>query len=228
MNFQKLYRKIQSIDNPSRTISESVSPDDIKDLVSQLEIGDITYEEFREKLDSLESTDYSMRQGEQGEPDRREADAWEKERGDWEGMDDEIDDEEFGLDEECGIGGPSNSPQQQTDNVTMNVSMNGSGAGGIRDLMNVLKDIQDGPDDKDSTDAGSTVLLKQPSVSALFGKENAMNSPDEQYMDIDSVINPPSNGINSPTKSYPVAAGGDNPMALKPRLESLYQQIKNR
>ncbi len=28
----------------------------------------------------------------------------------------------------------------------MNVTMNGTGASGIRDLMNVLKDIQDGPD----------------------------------------------------------------------------------
>lgn len=40
---------------------------------------------------------------------------------------------------------PSMAPPQQ-DTVSMNVSMNAQGAGGIRDLMNVLKDIQDGPD----------------------------------------------------------------------------------
>ena len=52
--------------------------------------------------------------------------------------------------QECGempgmMGGmPSMTPPQQ-DTVSMNVSMNAQGAGGIRDLMNVLKDIQDCP-----------------------------------------------------------------------------------
>jgi hypothetical protein len=52
--------------------------------------------------------------------------------------------------EECGMmppmGGMSPSAPPQQDTVSMNVSMNAQGAGGIRDLMNVLKDIQDGPD----------------------------------------------------------------------------------
>jgi hypothetical protein len=39
---------------------------------------------------------------------------------------------------------PASAPS--SDSVTMNVTMNGTGASGIRDLMNVLKDIQDGPD----------------------------------------------------------------------------------
>ena len=51
---------------------------------------------------------------------------------------------------ECGMmgdmGGSISAPKQQ-DSVTMNVSMNGSGSGGIRDLLNVLKDIQNGPDE---------------------------------------------------------------------------------
>lgn len=52
--------------------------------------------------------------------------------------------------QECGempgmMAMPSMAPPQQ-DTVSMNVSMNAQGAGGIRDLMNVLKDIQDGPD----------------------------------------------------------------------------------
>ena len=38
-----------------------------------------------------------------------------------------------------GISGPSEQP----DNVTMNVSMNGSGAGGIRDLMAIIKNIEE-------------------------------------------------------------------------------------
>lgn len=52
--------------------------------------------------------------------------------------------------QECGempgmMGAMPSAPAQQ-DTVSMNVSMNAQGAGGIRDLMNVLKDIQDGPD----------------------------------------------------------------------------------
>ena len=36
-------------------------------------------------------------------------------------------------------------PPKQADNVTMNVSLNGSGAGGVKDLMKILRDIEDGP-----------------------------------------------------------------------------------
>jgi len=52
------------------------------------------------------------------------------------------------------IGGPMGlpgmmghqEPPKQQDNVTMNVSLNGSGSGGVRSLMNILKDIEDGGD----------------------------------------------------------------------------------
>jgi hypothetical protein len=48
--------------------------------------------------------------------------------------------------EECGMGpmtSPMSSPMPQQDNVSMNVNMSGSGAGGIRDLMAILKNIED-------------------------------------------------------------------------------------
>jgi hypothetical protein len=48
--------------------------------------------------------------------------------------------------EECGMGpmtSPMSSPMPQQDNVNMNVNMSGSGAGGIRDLMAILKNIED-------------------------------------------------------------------------------------
>jgi hypothetical protein len=67
---------------------------------------------------------------------------------------------------ECGmpiaIGGPAGAPKQQ-DNVTMNVSMNGSGAGGISDLMKILRNIE-GSDNKDP---------HQHDVSQLFGEPEA-------------------------------------------------------
>jgi hypothetical protein len=67
------------------------------------------------------------------------------------------------ADTECGmpiaIGGPVGAPKQQ-DNVTMNVSMNGSGSGGIADLMKILRNIENG-DNKDP---------HQHDVSQLFGE----------------------------------------------------------
>jgi hypothetical protein len=43
------------------------------------------------------------------------------------------------------LGGHTEAPKQ-ADNVTMNVSLNGQGSGGVRSLMNILKDIEDGGD----------------------------------------------------------------------------------
>ena len=75
--------------------------------------------------------------------------------------------------EECGmpisVGGPMGAPKQQ-DNVTMNVSMNGSGAGGISDLMKILRNIENG-ENKDP---------HQHDVSQLFGEPEA--GPEEPIM----------------------------------------------
>ena len=74
------------------------------------------------------------------------------------------------ADTECGmpiaIGGAmggSSMPPKQQDNVTMNVSMNGSGAGGISDLMKILRNIENG-DNRDP---------HQHDVSQLFGEPDA-------------------------------------------------------
>ena len=52
--------------------------------------------------------------------------------------------EEAAIDE-CGMMGGMSGPMEppkQSDSVTMNVSMNGSGAGGIKDLMQILRNIR--------------------------------------------------------------------------------------
>jgi len=71
------------------------------------------------------------------------------------------------ADTECGmpiaIGGAMGGSPKQQDNVTMNVSMNGSGAGGIADLMKILRDIEHG-DNRDP---------HQHDVSQLFGEPEA-------------------------------------------------------
>ena len=53
--------------------------------------------------------------------------------------------DECGMDMPGGMMGMRNSGQQ--DSVNMNVSLNAAGAGGIRDLMGILKHIEDGGED---------------------------------------------------------------------------------
>ena len=106
--------------------------------------------------------------------------------------------------------------QKQMDSVSMNVNMTAAGAGGLRDLLNVLKDIQDGPEsgstvhsfgmstphtdtnsmfDKDHEhgseefgDADKDVLItKKPGMDVLTFDDYA-NEPDEEYSNIAAVI----------------------------------------
>jgi hypothetical protein len=128
--------------------------------------------------------------------------------------------------EECGMPPSMADAPKQQDSVTMSVNMNGSGSGGIADLMAILRKIENSaPEGGDEMDM---LVKKLPGFDNFVGGEQFANEPDEVYKNVDAVINPPSNGLNEPTQSYPAAAGGDNPMNIKPRLESLYNQIKNR
>ena len=47
-------------------MNEDIHPDMIQELAGRLASGEISYEEFQQEVDSLEQTDYSMRQGEMG------------------------------------------------------------------------------------------------------------------------------------------------------------------
>jgi len=112
---------------------------------------------------------------------------------------------------ECG-GMMQQSPMKQQDNVTVNVSMNGSGAGGIRDLMAILKNIEQGGDSSD----------------VVFGTdEEFANSPDEQIAPI-SAVTPTGNDIHSKGGEAPKVNGGGNPMqeALVQKLSAHYDSIK--
>lgn len=161
---------------------------------------------------------------------------------------------------ECGemssgmMGSTMDEPKQQ-DSVTMNVSMNGNGAGGIRDLLDVLKDIQDG-----SSDGG-----EMPGDDMDMGMDSG-EGPGELEKDIDSmggvidddfgnsmqgdlgpeVMPMPDNGadLHREKGAYPKANGGDNAMKLKLKgneqtykipsgplkikLEGLYREILSR
>jgi len=102
--------------------------------------------------------------------------------------------------EECGMDmmpmGHMPAPKQ-SDSVTMNVSMNGSGAGGIRDLLNVLKDIQDGSqhDSHDSDTGEFDILIGEPEEESYEeesidngGFDSATTNPDETTLNINSIF----------------------------------------
>jgi hypothetical protein len=125
--------------------------------------------------------------------------------------------------EECG-GMPSMGPMssmapKQQDNVTMNVSMNGSGAGGIRDLMSILKNIEQGGGDAEK--------------DMVVGLEQMANAPDEQTAGIDAVT-PTGDDLHSKGGEAPKVNGGGNPMqrgvseGLLDQLNNLYQEVKLR
>lgn len=155
--------------------------------------------------------------------------------------------------EECGMPGMSSMPSgmmgmrdeppKQADSVTMNVSMNGSGAGGIRDLMSILKNIE-----QESNDAEMPIAISvdepemghdhhdhevdQHDAERLFGDmgEELANEPDEMYGDMSSAI-PDGDDMHKSKTMYRRAQPGDNPMAsesLKAQLKNLYTEVKNR
>lgn len=128
-------------------------------------------------------------------------------------------------------------PSKQQDNVSMNVSMNGSGSGGIRDLMNILRNLEQGSDDHSDHgghDDGLDMKLGQP---ALIMKKDPVlgdefdNSPAPVIKQQGAFPQDTGNDLHRPKGSYPATAGGDNPMALesiKNRLNSMYQNIKSK
>lgn len=143
--------------------------------------------------------------------------------------------------EECGMG--PMEPMKQQDNVTMNISMNGSGAGGIRDLLDILKNL-----DHDDDEAGLDSLIKgmgdEPMGDKPMGKvavigddmpiDELANEPDEMYATVGDVI-PTGNDLHSHGgNEVDKVNGGGNPYtnvdeeALIAKLASLYESIKTR
>ncbi len=139
---------------------------------------------------------------------------------------------EDGSVEECGMMGPSSMsmPPKQSDSVNMNVSLNASGAGGIRDLMGILKNIEDGGHDH-SHDMDPELIVRKMSapdhdMEKFMGAEAFANEPDEMYSD----INYDAGGdLNRPKGAYAMAQPGDNAMtveSIRNSLEKKYQAIK--
>lgn len=155
--------------------------------------------------------------------------------------------------EECGMSEMHGSPSQQ-DSVNMSVSMNASGKGGIRDLMDILKNIDDavsGPSDDDSDDViigtpeeeiepVNLGEIPDPSVELdepLQGEEFA-NEP--EFQQFDNIVS--GNDLHKEKGAYPAAQKGDNGIAaykkeaaiasisesLVSRLSNHYREVKSR
>lgn len=146
--------------------------------------------------------------------------------------------------DECGMG-PMGSMSQQ-DNVNMNVNMSGSGAGGIRDLLDILKNLDGGSDEHgDGHDLGDLIdKMDEPEMPKPMGMamkkpivvgddmpvDEFANEPDEMYAPAQAVT-PTGNDLHSKGAEFPKVNGGGNPMtmeALLHRLDNLYQEIKSR
>ena len=154
--------------------------------------------------------------------------------------------------EECGdmpMPGAMSQPPKQSDSVTMNVSMNGSGAGGIRDLMDILRNLDNTSDEEEFPDADDGMAVvsiggdddmdhdhdhskHDDDGEDLFGGvgEEIKNAPDEMYANVDA-ITPTGNDIHSKGDEYKKVNGGGNPMraeSLIGQLQNLYKEVKSR
>ena len=123
---------------------------------------------------------------------------------------------------ECGDM-PMPAAPKQSDSVTMNVSMNGSGAGGIKDLMAILRNIESGATSDHSH--GADKLFTEPSELS----DDFANGQNTTTLNIDAVT-PTGDDLASKGAEAEKVNGGGNPMgvdeSLVDRLTRHYQSIK--
>ena len=137
-----------------------------------------------------------------------------------------------GTVEECGMA-PMPPHQGQQDSVNMNVTMSGSGQGGIRDLLAVLKDIETGSTgDQD----GDAVIIGGDEIDDVQSdlEDSYNNEPNEEVAGVDAVT-PTGNDIHSKGDEAEKVNGGGNPWrqtevseSLLQRLSQHYQEVKGR
>lgn len=134
--------------------------------------------------------------------------------------------------EECGMAPAAHAGQQ--DSVNMNVTMSGSGEGGIRELLNVLKDIDTG---NAPTDGEDPAIFGEPSDShdePVTDEDYSNDADNTVTLDIDAVT-PTGDDMHSKGAEAEKANGGGNPWnqtevseSLLNRLAQHYQEVKDR
>lgn len=135
------------------------------------------------------------------------------------------------LIDECGMG-PMSSPQDQQDNVNMSVNMSGAGAGGIRDLLDILRNLESGDSEMGGDDLGALIgnMDKEPIVGSQMAVDEFANEPDEMYAP-QSAVTPTGDDLHSKGAEAPKVNGGGNPMSMESlisRLSSHYDAVKSR
>ena len=162
--------------------------------------------------------------------------------------------------EECGDmptpGAVVHEMPPQQDNVTMNVSMNGQGSGGIKSLMDILRNIEAGVEDdkvsltaepeiavvddmltksSDSSVAGDESIAHEGSEETVIGhdidddKDDAVkNRPHSVTYNVDTITRHGDDLLAKGDIKRLKMNGGENPMqeGLVERLQSLYDSIK--
>lgn len=136
--------------------------------------------------------------------------------------------------EECGAMPIMSGHPEQQNSVTMNVSMNGSGAEGIRDLMAILKNIEDAGEPHHDTDGPADMIVgvEEPEMEEDTdgGFQSATTAPSEEIAGIDAVTRT-GNDLASKGDEAPKVNGGGNPFVkegLLNHLTNLYKEVKER
>lgn len=133
--------------------------------------------------------------------------------------------------DECGgdMPGDMMHPPKQTDSVTMSVNMNGSGAGGIKDLMNIIKNIESGHSAHGDDDHDGSVLVGMDETQPDGGFGSTDNDKDTTTLDINAITGT-GNDLASKGGEAEKVNGGGNPMgvdeALVNKLTAMYENIK--
>lgn len=140
--------------------------------------------------------------------------------------------------EECGDMMPTAvKPDAEQDRVSVNVNMSGSGAGGIRDLMNILRNIDDvagGDNDGEIAVVGEPSDHEPMFGDAEMGEEfnpadtfQANTTPQPEIAGLGAVT-PTGDDLASKGAEAPKVNGGGNPMqeALIQELTNRYNEIK--
>ncbi len=148
------------------------------------------------------------------------------------------------------LGGMGHSePPKQQDNVDMNITLHGAGAGGVRDLMNILHNIEVGNSDSDHSDEHDhQEPIMGDMINAMAHEEQMGEVQDDDgetwanssYGDsghhvhgIDSITMKGNDLASKGGNEVEKVNGGGNPYAvttesLKARLSNLYQEVRLR
>ena len=137
--------------------------------------------------------------------------------------------EDGSFEEACGLPPPGmdmHSHNDQPDSINANVSLNASGRGGIRNLMDILRNFES--EKSDISGMGDTDIVVKKLDSPMGLDDDFDNAPDEVYQGVDAVTRT-GGDLHSKGIEKPAVAGGGNPMSvesLKQKLQAHYQQVK--